>query len=191
MEKISTVSVQRALAQNLFSLCRSPKIKNKAKSGSRGFKAASAFLRISTMILYTSHPTCFSNFRSSVTIGTINIPQKKLLTPCTKSHGNPAMIQAIIPLKLSPKELPAPGHKVFQTKIRDMRLRSYTQLVVSFSEFFVGAAWSRPKESSRDTDTVSTMSQIPQTTHSIIHTCKSGTVLFPINKCKRNGKNSK
>lgn len=35
--------------------------------------------------------------RSAEITGTIKIPQKKLLTPCIRSKGSPAMIQEIIP----------------------------------------------------------------------------------------------
>jgi len=111
-ENINCISTEGVGTEFIFTLPIAKDKKKKKKGGGVvvvGPPRVFSFLKISTMILYASHPTCFSNFRSSVTIGTINIPQKKLLTPCTKSHGNPAMIQAIIPLKLSPKRITCAG----------------------------------------------------------------------------------
>ena len=45
---------------------------------------------------------CPSAARSALIIGKASKAIKKLLTPCMASNGSPAIIQAIIPLKLSP-----------------------------------------------------------------------------------------
>ena len=56
-----------------------------------------------------SSPLCyeilvaFCPSRSAETQGMIKMPQKKLLMPWATSKGMPAMIQAIMPLKLKPK----------------------------------------------------------------------------------------
>ena len=52
------------------------------------------------LLSYTTlsfYETLFSRRLSTEIIGTMSIPQKKLLTPCTRSQGSPAMIQAIVP----------------------------------------------------------------------------------------------
>ncbi len=61
------------------------------------------FIRYSLVCAYRSAR------RSTETIGIINTPQKKLLTPCRKSHGSPATIHAAIPSRLSPNKTACTG----------------------------------------------------------------------------------